>query len=76
MSSKTVETARWLAYFDRVARGVLLLGGAFIILRTIVASLQVCTAGESCPPIITSEAVVTALFGVIVVYAGYRFQPE
>lgn len=49
MSSKTVEKARWLVYFDRVARGVLLLGGAFIFLRKIVASFQVCTAGEACP---------------------------
>jgi hypothetical protein len=76
MSDGIVETARLVAYFDRIARGILLLGGAFIILRTIVGSFQICTAGATCPPIITSETVITALFGIVLVYAGYRFQPQ
>jgi hypothetical protein len=53
----------------------LLLGGAFLIVAEVVGSLRVCEAGESCPPVITPEAAVTAAFGVVLLYVSRRFQP-
>ena len=73
MSTDVVPQIR--AYLDRLSRAVLLLGGAFLIIAEVVGSLRVCAAGESCPPVITPETVVTAAFGVVLLYVSRRFQP-
>jgi len=72
----TEAVSRLRAYLDRLSRVILLLGGAFIIVSEVVGSLQVCTAGESCPPVVTPEAVVTATFGAVLLYVSCRFQRE
>lgn len=66
---------RLRAYLDRLSRAILLLGGAFLVVTEVVGSLRVCTAGESCPPVVTPEAVVTATFGAVLLYVSRRFQP-
>jgi hypothetical protein len=74
VSTDTVSRLR--AYLDRLSRAVLLLGGAFIVVAEVVESLQVCSAGESCPPVVTPEAVVTTAFGAVLLYVSRRFQPS
>jgi hypothetical protein len=71
----TDVVSRLRAYLDRLSRMTLLLGGAFLIVAEVVGSLRVCEAGESCPPLITPEAAVTAAFGVVLLYVSRRFQP-
>lgn len=67
---------RSMVPLDRIARVVTGLGGGFLILRAFVGSLQVCSAGASCPPDVTAEAVATVLFGVVLVYVAVRFDPD
>lgn len=66
---------RLRTYLDRLSRAILLLGGVFLVVTEVVGSVQVCTAGESCPPVVTPGAVVTAAFGVVLLYVSRRFQP-
>jgi hypothetical protein len=66
---------RLRAYLDSLSRAVLLLGGAFLVVAEVVGSLRVCAAGESCPPVVTPEAAVTAAFGAVLLYVSRRFQP-
>ncbi|MEZ3143652.1 hypothetical protein [Halobaculum sp. MBLA0143] len=61
---------------DGVARVVTALGGAFVVVRALVASLQVCSAGTNCPPVVTSETAVSVLFGVTLLYVAARFDPQ
>jgi hypothetical protein len=73
MSADVVPRLR--AYLDRLSRAILLLGRAFLVFTEVVGSVRVCTAGESCPPVVTPEAVVTATFGAALLYVSCRFQP-
>ncbi|GAB3323163.1 hypothetical protein [Haloplanus salinarum] len=73
MSTDVVPRLR--AYLDRLSRVTLLLGGAFLIIAEVIGSVRVCTAGESCPPVVTPEAAVTATFGAVLLYVSRRFQP-
>jgi hypothetical protein len=66
---------RLRAYLDRLSRVTLLLGGAFLVVTEVVGSLGVCTAGESCLPVVSPEAVVTATVGAVLLYVSRRFQP-
>lgn len=71
------ETARRsVVPLDGLARLVTALGGVFLVVRALVASLQVCSAGANCPPVITSETVLSVLFGVTLLYVAARFDPE
>jgi hypothetical protein len=67
--------SRLRAYPDRLSQAILPLGGAFLVVAEVVGSVRVCAAGESCPPVVTPEAVVTATFGAVLLYVSRRFQP-
>lgn len=67
---------RLVTPLDGLARVVAALGGAFVVVRALVASLQVCSAEMNCPPVVTPETALSVLFGVTLLYVAARFNPE